>query len=516
MRAVGLIVVASLVGCGPELSLEPTESFTASRSEALTQVTGFGSNPGSLSLFVYEPASLGTNVPLVVALHGCTQTADAYAATGWNALADQRRFLVAYPQTTANGSCFDWFTGSQQSRSGPQVTSILQMVQHLVNTKGVDPTRVYVTGLSAGGAMTNVLLAVAPDVFSRGAVMAGLPFACATTQANAFSCMSNPADQTPAHWGNLVRAVTPNGPAPRVSLWHGTSDSTVNVGNLAEEVDQWTDVNGIDATADQTTTVGVATRREFRNASGVTVVESWSLSGMNHGTAVDPPACGTAGEFILDVNLCSSAYAADFFGLTGSGGNDGGVTPPPVDAGLSTVDAGMTTTTCLGEWFATNVNHFSAGRAVLCSGKYCAVGSGDLLGNSLDMTWVRQTAVGRFEAGRCTVATDAGTATGGGSGTTGGGAGTTGGGSGTTGGGAGATGGGNAATGGGNAATGGGNAATGGGNAATGGGSAASGGGTAAGGGGGAGMTPAGCGCSSVEFSSVFAVAVLWFRRRRA
>lgn len=322
-----LLLLALLSACGPELEPEPR---WAVQREPLLAVTNFGSNPGGLSLFLYEPAGIGGNVPLVLALHGCGQTADAYATTGWNALADERRFLVAYPQTTTNNACFDWFSANQQTRSGPQVTSLLQMVQHLVTTRGVDPSRVHVTGLSAGGAMTGVLLAVAPDVFSRGAVIAGLPFGCATTALQGLTCMSAPPDQTPAQWGALVRAVAGTNPAPRVSLWHGTADTTVRPENLREQVEQWTDVNAIDATAETTTTVGLATHQEFRNAAGVTLVESWSLSGMNHGTPIDTASgCGTAGPFVLDVGVCSSRFAAEFFSLTtasdaGTGGGSGG------------------------------------------------------------------------------------------------------------------------------------------------------------------------------------------------
>lgn len=474
--------------CGPD-SLD-----LASRTDELTQVTSFGSNPGGLSLFLHEPAGLPTGAPLVVALHGCTQSASAYSATGWNELADQNGFLVAYPQTTANNSCFNWFTAAQQSRTGAEVTSILQMVSHLVSTKGVNAQRVYVTGLSAGAAMSNVLLAVAPDVFTRGSVIAGLPFACATTQIEAFSCMSGPTNQTPAQWGALVRAVSGSNAPPRVQLWHGSSDTTVVPANLTEEVDQWTDVNGIDATAESTVTIGAATRRTFQNGSGVVLVESWSVSGMNHGTPVDPPLCGTAGAFILDVNLCSSRFAAEFFGLA-----DGGFVPPVVDGG-SLNDGGVVTdaglpANCLGEWFDSNVNHFSAGRAVLCSGRYCAKGSMDLLGDSLDQVWVRQVSSTRWEAGRCA---SSGTGGGGGGSATGGGT----------------------ATGGGSPT--GGGSATGGGSP-TGGGSASGGGAAQAGGGAsGGGMTePTGCGCStefplSSPMLTVLGMAALSRRRRRS
>lgn len=309
-----LLLLALLSACGPELDPAPR---WATQTEPLTAVPNFGTNPGGLSLFLYEPVGIGGNVPLVLALHGCGQTAEAYAATGWNALADERRFLVAYPQTTTNNACFDWFSANQQTRSGPQVTSLLQMVQHLVSTRGVDASRVYVTGLSAGGAMSGVLLAVAPDVFSRGAVIAALPFGCATTALQGLTCMSAPPDQTPAQWGALVRAAAGANPSPRVSLWHGTADGTVRPENLREQVEQWTDVNAIDATAETTTTVGLATHQQFKNADGLTLVEAWSLSGMNHGAPIDTASgCGTAGPFVLDVGVCSSRLAAQFFSLT--------------------------------------------------------------------------------------------------------------------------------------------------------------------------------------------------------
>ncbi|MEW5740121.1 MAG: PHB depolymerase family esterase [Myxococcota bacterium] len=443
--ALVVLVAAASFGCAPSSDGEPF----GFGSSALTQVTGFGTNPGGLSLFIHVPANLPAGAPLVVALHGCTQSAAAYEAAGWNALADQYRFLVAYPQTTANNSCFDWYSANQQTRSGPQVTSVLQMVSHLAQTRGIDPSRVYVTGLSAGGAMTEVLLATAPDVFRRGAVMAGLPFACATTQSEAFTCMNAPPDRTPAQWGALVRAVAGSNPAPRVSIWHGSADYTVRPGNLTEAVDQWTEVNGIDTTADATSTVGSATRREYRNAAGVTLVESWTIANMGHGTPVDPMrGCGTAGAFILDVGVCSSRYAAEFFGLVsgtggGSGGGGGvgggaggslGGGPGGGSGGGGGVGGGAGGSLGGGpgggsgggtgggsgfcnEFYGTNVSHFSAGRAVLCSGRYCAVGSGDLLGDSLDQTWVRETAPGFFEAGRCATSPDGGAGGGVGGGT---------------------------------------------------------------------------------------------------
>jgi poly(hydroxyalkanoate) depolymerase family esterase len=444
VKHTGWWLVLTVVACAPaEFDAEPVSA----QQEALTAVSGFGANPGGLSMFVHVPPSLPPNPALVVAMHGCTQSASAYTNAGWNALADQYGFLVLYPQTTANNSCFSWFIGVQQSRTGPEVTSIMSMVNHLRTTRSVDPSRIFVTGLSAGGAMTTVLLSTHPDVFRAGAVMAGLPFACATTQLDAFNCMNSPPDRTPQQWGDLVRAVpgTSSFPAPRVSIWHGTSDFTVRPGNLTELVDQWTNVNAIDAVADSTSTVGVATRREYRNAQGQTRVESWSLANMSHGTAVDPRrGCGTAGAFILDVQVCSSRFAAEFFGLVPVTSLDAGVVTDagaPTDAGSPSTDAGTPVDAgapdagprpdaggfqCR-EFTAANFTHVGALRATACGGgsaSFCAVGSGDDLGTVNTVTSVREVAPGFFERGTCAGGTGGGSAGGGmaGGGAAGGGA----------------------------------------------------------------------------------------------
>jgi len=311
---------------GQIIDAAPTDSVpidggacpVAPTAQALAPVANFGANPGNLALQIYVPTNHGAHPPLVLALHGCSQTAAAYAKTGWNRLADYNGFIVAYPQTTANNGCFNWFAANEQTRAGNEVTSIVNMVQALVQAHGVDATRVYVTGLSAGGASTAVLLATHPDVFAAGTAIAGVPFRCAGTVTEGLSCMSSPPNKTAAQWGDLVRAAAGNNLSrvPRLSIWHGSNDNTVNNANALALVAQFTNVNGIDATADKTTTVSAATHREYRNAAGVTLVDYWSVAGMNHGTPVDPTRnCGTAGPFVLDVGLCSSRYAAEFFGL---------------------------------------------------------------------------------------------------------------------------------------------------------------------------------------------------------
>lgn len=296
----------------------------ASPARAQTEVTGFGSNPGNLRMFKYVPAGLPAGSPLVVALHGCAQSAASYdAESGWQLFADRWRFALLLPQQqSANNasSCFNWFEPGDTTRDQGEALSIRQMVERMKTDHGVAPTRIYITGLSAGGAMTATMLALYPDVFAGGAVIAGVPHRCATSQSAAFSCMNPGTDLTPVQWGDRVRASTSwTGPWPIVSIWHGDADFTVRPLNATELMEQWTQVHGVDQTADATETVSGHTRRLYRDASGKTRVETWTLAGMGHGTPVDPGTgetqCGTAGAYLLDVNLCSSYHIARFFSL---------------------------------------------------------------------------------------------------------------------------------------------------------------------------------------------------------
>jgi len=302
----------------------------ARQAHAQSEVTGFGSNPGNLRMFRHVPAGLPAGAPLVVALHGCAQTAASYDdETGWRQWADRWKFALVLPQQqNANNSsgCFNWFEAGDTTRGQGEALSIKQMVERSIADLGIAPSRVYVTGLSAGGAMTAVMLAAYPDVFAGGAIVAGLPYRCATSQSAAFSCMNPGTDLTPAQWGDRVRAASSwTGPWPIVSIWHGDADYVVRPANLTESMQQWTDVHGIDQTADVADTVAGYPHRVYRDAAGTPRVETYLITGMGHGTPVDPGTgtaqCGTAGAYILDANICSSYHIGRFFGLDGPGGS---------------------------------------------------------------------------------------------------------------------------------------------------------------------------------------------------
>ncbi|MFD8204963.1 PHB depolymerase family esterase [Streptomyces sp. NPDC059695] len=318
----------------------------------LTQITGFGSNPGNLSMYAYVPDGLPSGAPLVVALHGCTQSAsDYYANSGWPKFADSYGFALVLPQTSgANNanSCFNWFEPGDSARGQGEALSIRQMVDKAVAQYGSDTRRVYVTGLSAGGGMTANLLAAYPDVFAGGSVDSGLPSSCATSVSAAYTCMYSPPDKTPAQWGALVRSAAPAGTTswPRVAIWQGTADTTVKPANATELRDQWTDVWGIGQTPARTASLGGGTTlSEYDDASGHPAVQVYSVSGMPHGLAVDPGSgpdqCGATGTYYLDA-VCSSYHTARFWGLDGAGQEPGpGSLPAPT--GLTVASTADTT-----------------------------------------------------------------------------------------------------------------------------------------------------------------------------
>ncbi|MCI0672021.1 MAG: PHB depolymerase family esterase, partial [Myxococcaceae bacterium] len=159
-----VLLLVSAAGCGaPEEDGSPGPSQELARSQAgLTQVTGFGSNPGNLLMYTHVPTGMPANAPLVVVLHGCTQMASAMESSGWTAAANHYKFYLVYPQQQSannSSSCFNWFEPGDIARGQGEALSIKQMVDHMKATYSVDASRVSVTGFSAGAAMSAVMLA---------------------------------------------------------------------------------------------------------------------------------------------------------------------------------------------------------------------------------------------------------------------------------------------------------------------------------------------------------------------
>jgi feruloyl esterase len=283
----------------------------------------FGPNPARLSLYAHVPAELAAGAPLVVVLHGCTQTAAAYdAGSGWSRLADEAGFAVAFPQQNARNNgrlCFDWFDARHVGRGDGEVRSIAAMVGHMLETHRLDRRRVFITGLSAGGAMTAAMLATYPELFAAGAVIAGLPFGTARKVQEAFESMREGRRRPASEWGRLVREASPHaGPWPAMSIWHGTADATVNIENATDLVKQWTNVHGLsEGAGTDKTAAGGLRHRVWRDRSGAVTVEEILVPGMGHGTPIDRSLDGAehAVPFMLDVGISSTRRIARRWGI---------------------------------------------------------------------------------------------------------------------------------------------------------------------------------------------------------
>lgn len=315
-----------LVGCGgPKDVSFDLDSHNNARA-SITTVSSFGSNPGNLKMFKYVPANPKPNAGLVVALHGCTQNASEYATqTGWSTLADKYGFYVIYAeQNSSNNSsrCFNWFETKHISRGQGEALSIVNMVNKMKADYSIDNSKVFVTGLSAGGYMTATMMATYPDVFSGGAVMAGGPYRCATSMTAAFNCMSPGVDKTPAQWKTLVKQghSSYNGTYPTLMAFHGTTDHTVKELNMTELMDQWTAVHEIDQTPDKSETIAGNEVKHYQNAAGKTLVKTYRIIGMGHAITVNPGTGeeqgGATGGYSVNKGLHSSYHAAEFWGLT--------------------------------------------------------------------------------------------------------------------------------------------------------------------------------------------------------
>src|SRR5262249_12679719 len=273
----------------------------AAQRKRLRAVALFGPNPGNLRMRVHVPDNLPTRPALVVALHGCTQTADEYdLGSGWSRLADRHGFLVVYPQQQPSNNpknCFSWFLPGDTTRGQGEAHSIRQMVEHAIANFRADRCRVFVTGLSSGGAMASAMLATYPDIFAAGAMVAGLPYGCAGSVKEAFEAMFTEQSPSARALGDCVRTASQHrGPWPRISGWHGTADGMVKAANAENIISQWRNVHCLPAHASHEEIIAGHLRRIWNDASGRTLIEAFSIVGMPHGWPISTHDSESYGE----------------------------------------------------------------------------------------------------------------------------------------------------------------------------------------------------------------------------
>lgn len=292
------------------------------------EVANFGSNPGQLKMFRYIPDRLRQPAPLVVVLHGCAQTAVPFAqAAGWMQVADRWGFALLLPeQQSANnhGRCFNWFRPEDASRDQGEALPIRQMIARMQADYTLDLQKIYVTGVSAGGAMTAALLAVYPDLFAGGASIAGIPYGCAQGWLSGLWCMQFGRDFPPERWAEAVRragaAIRPAMTRwPRLSIWQGEADWVVDPANAQELLEQWTTVSGLELIPGNEEMANGYRHRVYKTATGEGWVEIYRLPGMGHGVPIafgaGEEGCGYPTDYTLPVGLCASAAISRFWGI---------------------------------------------------------------------------------------------------------------------------------------------------------------------------------------------------------
>ena len=311
----------------PREPLSRTHEAVRQAPKPLVEIKSFGSNPGSLRGYVHVPVNLRPDAPLVVVLHGCTQTAAGYsAASGWSGLAEDLGFVLLFPEQRVSnnlGLCFNWFEPEKTTRGSGEVLSIQQMITAVQSIRAIDPRRIFITGFSGGGAMTAAMLATYPEIFAGGAIIAGVPYGVASGMVDAFSRMQGhrlpDADVLAA---KIIRASSHTGPWPSLSIWHGAQDDTVNVANAGALVRQWCTVNNLPDAPDYTDDVDGVPHRAWRDAAGRIVVEDYIVPAMGHGVPLDlstPAAYGAKAAYMLDVGISSTLRIAQSWDLAQAG-----------------------------------------------------------------------------------------------------------------------------------------------------------------------------------------------------
>lgn len=307
----------------------------------------FNGAAGSRPYMVYTPVNYTTaeRVPLIVLLHGCTQTPSDFAAgTGMNDLADQDRFIVAYPQQTSSNnaqSCWNWFLPADQSRGSGEpaiIAGITRTVMATTSSWNIDPGRVFVTGMSAGAAMAVIMGATYPDLYAAIGEHSGLEYAAATDVTSGVMATQSGGPDPTTQGQAAFKAMGANARVVPVISFQGESDTTVVPVNGDQVTRQWMETDHLASGgryaatfgSPSSTTNGQApgaqgrtfTVRRWTNSAGTEVQEYWTVNGMGHAWS----GGSTAGSFTDPNGPGASQAMVSFFDAHPMGG---GPTPAP-------------------------------------------------------------------------------------------------------------------------------------------------------------------------------------------
>ena len=306
-------------------------SFNHTQSQKPIRIKDFGKNPGNLGMYLYSPANINadTKTPLVVVMHGCLQNAGVVAKqTGWNKLADEYGFRVLYPQQRVSnnpGMCFCWYKNGDIEKNKGEDFSVKQMIDYVKQNNSIDSSKIFVSGLSAGAAMSVALMADYPETFNAGAIFAGAPYKVATNFWTALMSFYGWRIKSPEKWGELVRQQNQDykGRYPRMIIYQGKMDVVVNQRNGNQLMKQWTNLHSISTTPTVTikrfAQCNAIEKNIYQTNDSTDAVIYYKVKHLGHALLVDPGKCETQGGkitlFSADKNYFSTYWTAVDFGL---------------------------------------------------------------------------------------------------------------------------------------------------------------------------------------------------------
>jgi poly(hydroxyalkanoate) depolymerase family esterase len=254
---------------------------------------------GRRRYWLYVPGSYrGQKMPLVIMLHGCQQWPEDFAAgTGMNLLAEEQGFLVAYPgqSRSANGyRCWNWFNPRHQHRGRGEPSLIAGITRQVMDSYAVDAERVYVAGLSAGGAMTAILAATYPDLYAAAGVHSGLARGAARNVPSAYTAMQRGATEIAPEILAAPMSLGGGRPSVPMIIFHGDLDDTVHPSNARHVAEQaWPHADTLlrhDRTQKRAKGGHSYTRTVYSDSARRAVMEVWEVHGSGHAWSGGNPA----------------------------------------------------------------------------------------------------------------------------------------------------------------------------------------------------------------------------------
>lgn len=354
MQRIGSVAVGALV-----VTLGIVSSSNA-RAASLQKVDGWrqGDLPADISMYVYVPDKVVAHPPVLTLVHYCGGDAGAVfgQAKGIANAADQYGFVMVVP---SSGRCWDIVSNKTRTRDGGGDSHAIKlMVTYALQHYQGNAERVYSTGDSSGGMMTELLLALYPDIFKAGAAFAGMPAGCRGSNESgsgggySYACAGGTVSHTPQEWGDIVRMMNPGytGHRPRVQLFHGDNDTTIKYPNHTEAIKEWSNVLGLMAnptTTDMNVPLGdhQATRQRWKNECGYVTLDAFTSLGGDHGPSdalfkaeyvVPFLGLDKTGPLDPEVEQCQPSGGSGGVGAGGSAGS-------PASGGAGTSSGGSNT-----------------------------------------------------------------------------------------------------------------------------------------------------------------------------